>query len=206
MSSQINPNCTACALHESARFVCLKGKNTDGRRPLMIFTDHPDYFADNAGRGYANDTGRILDWLLQRMSIDPAKVAYEYTLHCYPKKELPSTKAGRTICIEECSHYRFALIAKCRPKAIVSLGQTSLEAFTGQTKVGQWTDLRVPCWEGVVRDYVQHVHVSYSLAYILLYPSDTPMVYRTIFRAAEEAGLKPRINPNVPAFKWRNIL
>lgn len=202
---QINPDCKRCPLHESAhsRAVCLRGKNSDVAQRLVIFTDHPDYFADHAQRPYAMDSGRLLDWMLKRMSINPARVAFEYTLRCYPKKSLPTTKAGRADCIVECNKYRFARIAKLKPRAIVTLGQTSLEAFTGKNKVGEFSERRVPAWEGVVRDYVSGVWVGYS-PWACLGPSasEAVSIFRTIWQGADESGLRPVIDPSVPPFQF----
>lgn len=207
--NQIRSDCKLCPLHQYAKnsSVCLRGRIHEDRSKtrLVIFSDYPDYFADNASKPFALETGRILDWFLDRMSVDRTRVAYEYTLRCYPAKKLPTTKAGRAALVEECSTYRFATIARLRPRSIVGLGQTTLEAFTGHTRIGDWQGRAVPCWEGVVRDHADKIWIGYSLNYILAYPSDTPAVFRVIYRAAEEAGLKPKLNPNVPPFVWKNV-
>ncbi len=207
---QINPKCTRCPLHQQAqpKSICLRGRIYDKtQKPrLIIYTDSPDYISDNSGRSYTLDTGRILDWFLDRMSVSKSDVAYDYTLRCYPNKKLPTTKADRAALIEECSSYRFATIAKIRPRAVVGLGQTTLEAFTGKTRIGDWQGRSVLCWEGVVRDFAERIWIGYSLNYILAYPSDTPSVFRVIFRAAEAAGLKPKIDPSIPPFQWRNTM
>lgn len=192
--------------HQSARTVCLRGKNSQTHSKLVIFTDAPDYFADNAGKPYALDVGLMLDWLLKRMSIDPDDVAYEYTLRCYGKGSLPTTKAARCVCIEECSRFRFAALARIRPRAIVALGQVSLEAFTGKTQVGEYEGQRLIPWEPVVRDYTSGIWCGYSINYALISPSDTYRIFRVIFKAAQEAGLKPRPNPNIAPFQWRNLI
>lgn len=206
VSYQINRNCRACFLHKGCASVCLRGKNAMGHRPLVIFTDTPDFYSNNATRPYAMHTGQILDNLLARMSVDPADVAYEYTLRCYAKDTLPSKKAERAPCILECNKYRFATIAKTRPKAIVVLGDVSLEAFTGKTKVGKYSERKVPAWEGVVRKFVPHVWVGYSLLNILYGNiSDTVPVGRVLWNAATEAGLNPKPNPKVKPFTWPTI-
>lgn len=204
----INPSCTACSLHQYAnkKSVCLAGRNVSSRKRLVIFTDHPDYFADNSHRPYTLDVRHILVWLLARMSVKSEDVAFEYTLRCYPQKSLPTTKAERATCIEECSTYRFAMVAKLKPKAIVALGQTSLEAFTGCTRIGDYEGRSVDCWEGIVRKHgPSNVWIGYSINYILVSPAETPNVFRTIFRAAEQAGLNPKLDPSVPPYKWRNL-
>lgn len=204
LANQINPKCTLCPCHVSARTVCLKGKVAPRSR-LVVFTDSPDYFADNAGRPYALDTGKILDWMFARMSVPSKDVSYEYTIRCYGKDTLPTTKAGRAQCIEECAQYRFATIAKIKPKAIAVLGQVSFEAFTGAGKVGEHEGRRLRAWEPVVRDFVDGVWCGYSLAYILISPSDAYRVFRVLYKAAEEAGLNPELDPSVPPFVWRNL-
>lgn len=205
----LNPSCEACCLYEHAKSVCLKGKNVDGHRPLAIFTSHPDYFADNAGRGYVMDSGKILDNILLRMSVNPSDVAYEYVLRCYPKKSLPTTKAGRADCFLECNRYRFASIAKLRPKAIVVLGGTAFEAFTGKSsnQLKHYAERQVRAWEPVVGKHCSVVWVGYTLELILLKSAaDTVSTARTIWQAAEQAGLRPKINPQVKPFEWQAFL
>lgn len=184
----------------------MKGTRTEGKKPLMIFTDYPDFFADKTGKAYTADTGEMIDWMLKRMSVDPERVALDYTLRCYAKEAKLTTKAGRAEAIEECSQYRFASIAKCKPRAIVALGQGSMEAFTGKSKIADHEGCEERAWEGVVAEFSPTIWVSYSIAYLLISPSDTPRVFRTIFAAALQAGLTPKLNPKVPPFKWRNIM
>lgn len=204
--NQINPTCKACSLHLGASCVCLKGRG-NAKGSLMIFSDYPDYFADRARRPYSLDVGKFLDWCMKRMSIDPDDVVYEYTLRCYAQKTLPTTKAGRYVCIQECNQYRFATIAKLRPKAIVVFGQVSLEAFTGRTRVKDNSDLvPIACNEGLVKKYVPHVWCGYSVQYSLMSPAASPNAFRTMWYAAKEAGFKPKINADVPPFVWPNIL
>lgn len=204
MNSQINPSCKDCKLYANAKTPCLNGRLHKGVR-LLIYSDAPDYFADNAARSYSMDAGKILDWMLKRMSISPELVGYDYTLRCYPAKSLPTTKAGRAECVGECNHYRFANIAKLRPKAIVSLGQVSLEAFTGKSKVGDYEGQRVRSWEPIVSELVDGVWVGYGLTYILMFPSDSYRTFRVIYKAAEEAGLRPKIDSTVSPFRWSNV-
>lgn len=202
---QINPKCTACVLYKGAKRVCLKGRNTDSHKKLMIFTDAPDYFADNGGKPYAMETGEFVDWLLKRMSINPDDVALDYTLRCYAKEKL-STKASRAVAIEECSQYRFASITKVRPRSIVALGQASMEAFCGKTKVADCEGQSFRSWESMVSQHAPSVWIGYSIAYALIAPSDSGNIYRTVFQAAKEAGMKPKIDPSIPPFRWRNLL
>lgn len=206
MSNSLNPNCTACVCHQFANHICMAGTRTEGEKKLMIFTDYPDFFADRTGKPYTQDTGALIDWLLARMSVNPEDVALDYTLRCYAKEAKLTTKAGRAEAIEECARYRFASITKCKPRSIVALGQASMEAFTGKTKIADHEGCEERAWESVVAEFSPSVWVSYSIAYLLISPSDTPRVFRTIFASAKQAGLHPKINPKVPPFRWRNIM
>lgn len=207
-TTQINPTCKRCNLHTIAhkKSICLRGKAAELPRgfevPLVVFIDHPDFFADNAHRGFTLYTKQLLDWMFKRMSVDPTIIPYEYTIRCFPGKSLPTTKAGRSTCIEECASYRFATIRKLSPKAIVGLGQCTLEAFTGKTKLGDSEGREIPCWEPVVREICPTIWIGYS---ILSSPSEASRVFRTIYRAAESGGLQPKINPSIPPFQWRII-
>lgn len=203
---QINAKCTACVCHKTAKRVCLKGRNVDGPSPLMIFTDYPDYYADNSGKPFAMDTGEFIDWMLDSMSVPRNKVALDYTLHCYAKEAKLTTKASRAVAIEECAQYRFASIAKVRPRVICVLGQASMEAFSGKTKLADCEGQEFKAWEGVVREHSPMVWIGYSVAYALIAPSDSGRIFRTIFAAAKQAGLNPRLNPTIPPFRWRNLL
>lgn len=171
----------------------------------MIYTDTPDYFADNAKAPYVLDVHRLIQFMLGSMSVDMQSIALDYTLRCFPAKTLPTTKAERSACIVECSRYRFATIAKVKPKALVALGQVSCEAFTGKSEVKLVTESPVRAWEGMVSQYVPHVWVGYSIAYALTSPSATLGIFRTLFQAAEEAGLNPKINTKQPVFHWPDI-
>lgn len=173
----------------------------------MVFTDYPDYFADNGRKPYMLDTGKFLDWLLARMSVDPADVALDYTLRCYAQKTLPGRKADRAPIILACNRYRFATIAKCKPKAIVVLGDTSLEAFTGKSKCGEFVEQQVVAWEGVVREFVPKVWVGYNPQYSLFGdPGSTVSLARVLWMAAKQAGLNPKVNTNVEPFKWPTVM
>lgn len=203
---QINPGCKDCSLHTGTSCVCMKGKG-ETYGTMTVFTDFPDYFATRARRAYALDVGRFLDWMFERMSINPRLINYEYTLRCYAQKTLPTTKAGRLVCIQECNQYRFAIVAKQRPKAIVTLGQVSLEAFTGRTKLKDNNGLQVPTNELIIsrRCGIEHIWCGYSVQYALMSPSESPDMFRVLWYAAEEAGLKPKLNPSVTPFQWPNI-
>lgn len=204
INNQINPACTECKLHEpKGTSVCLKGSGVDGKKKLMIFADQPDYFANNARKGFVLDVLDFWAYILSCMSISIEDVAFDYTVRCYNKAGVASTKAARGPIIIACSSYRFKSIDKVEPKAIVVSGSASLEAFTGKTKVSDYHENTVKAWEGRVRKHVPHVWVCHSAAFAMTAASESIPIFRTVWQAAEEAGLEPVINPSAINLVWK---
>jgi uracil-DNA glycosylase len=104
--------------------------------------------------------------------------------------------------IEACSVYRVATLQQLRPKTIVAMGSVACEAFIGEQKVGNFEGT---CWipnEPFVREFVERVWITYSPAYALEDPSNAVSIYRTLYQAAEEAGLNPKFNKEAKAFDY----
>jgi hypothetical protein len=81
-----------------------------------------------------------------------------------------------------------------------------MEAFTGRSELKNSEGRKFANWEPIVREVVPEVWVGYSINYLLVSPSDTPRVFRVLYKAAEDAGLHPKINPKPFKFKWKNLL
>lgn len=202
----INPSCKNCNLHERSRTVCFDGCGTASHKPLLLYAEAPDYFADHTGKPFGLDVGSFLDWLISRMCLSRLSVAYDYIYRCYTKNP-PRKKVDRASIILECNEYRFANLKKIKPKAIVTLGQVPLEALTGKSQVKDFAERKVRAWEGVVRKYVEHVWCTYSPNYpIVGDPGASVEMYRTIFMAAKEAGLNPKPVTDVKPFIWTKLL
>lgn len=190
-------------MHEHTDAVCLKGIGTDKHRPLMIFADYPDHFANKAKRAFVADVREFWEYILGSMSVSKDDVAFDYTVKCNIPKGVANTKAERAPIIMECNRYRFSSIRKVKPKAIVISGSVSLEAFTGKTNVGEYHESSVRAWERPVRDIVTNVWVCHSAMYAMSSPAATVPIFRTVFQAAQEAGLNPRLNPRFPNIRWK---
>ena len=82
------------------------------------------------------------------------------------------------------------------------MGSVACEAFIGEQKVGNFEGT---CWipnEPFVREFVERVWITYSPAYALEDPSNAVSIYRTLYQAAEEAGLNPKFNKEAKAFDY----
>lgn len=191
-----NEDCSLCDLATtcSLKSICLKGGGSRDAA-LMVYLDAPNVVEDRRGKGLVSDAADFLKWLLLRMSIGTDKVYVDYVLKCFPKPNKNfGKKAFRQQYIEACSVYRFATLQQIKPKAVIAMGATACEAFVGSEKVANfegtfWTPL-----EPRVREIVDSVWITYSPAYALQDPAESVTIYRTLFAAAIQAGLNPKLN------------
>lgn len=199
-----NPKCRLCALHSSAspKSVCLKGGG-GGTAPLAIFLDSPTLVEDRRHRGFVSQGAEFLRWMLRRMSLVNDDVYVDYVLKCYTGNDKTvGRKAYRQEMIEACSTYRFATLQQIKPKAILTMGSKACEAFLGTEKVGNYEGAHWIPNEPLVREFVPHIWVTYSPLYALEDPSESVTIYRTLLAAAEDAGLKPKLNEKEAPFDY----
>lgn len=170
--------------------------------PLLILLDAPGIVEDKRGRSFVSEGVEYLDFLMSKMSIGRDKYYLDYILKCYPKpcKQF-GQKAHRQQMIEACSTYTIATLQLLKPKAIVLMGSTACESAMGREKVSLYEGMMwVPTYP-LFRNFVPHVWITYSPAYGIQDPAETVGIYRTLFRAAEEAKLKPKWNSK-PTFNY----
>lgn len=199
-----NINCQLCELYATAspKAVCLKGGGGLDAA-LCIFLDAPTIVEDRRGIALVSEAAVFLKWLLNRMSVQTKNVYVDYVLKCYPK---PNKNVGkkpyRAEMLEACSVYRFATLQLHKPKAIIAMGTTACEAFTGSTEIGEYEGARWVPNEPRVREIVDGIWVTYSPAYALESPAESVGIYRTLFAAAEEAGLRPKLNKKIVKYDY----
>lgn len=194
-------NCKSCELHTTANTVGMVG-NIGRVGGLAIFVDYPPIEDDRRHKfGFADST-RLVCWLLERMSIESRAVTIAFVLRCIKPKQSLGQKAARLRCIESCSKHRFALLQSVRPKAIVAMGNIAVEAFLGGARAGEREGCQWAAREPEVECVCPQVWATYSPAFCLEKPSETNTLYRAIWRAAEQANLKPKFNPNIKPFPF----
>lgn len=199
-----NPNCDLCELHTTAgkRSVCLKGRGGDAAS-ILIFLDSPNAIEDKRGRGCVSDGVEWLFWAFRRMSIPPEEFYVDYILKCHPGRNKNfGKKPYRQVMVEACSYYRIATLQQIAPRVVVAMGGKACEAFVGQDKVSAFEGTQWTPWEPAVRNVVSSVWVTYSPAYALQDPAESVGIFRTLWFAAVEAGLKPKINDKVIPYDY----
>lgn len=200
-----NPKCDLCILHTSAnpKAICLKGEGIGvGPYPLLVCLDSPNKVENIRGRAMVSDAADWLRWAFRRMSISNG-VYLDYTVKCYTggNKQF-GKKHEKMETIEQCSIYRVATLQQIKPKAIIAMGALSSLAFVGQGKVGLAVESKWTPTEPFVREFVPHVWIAYSAGYPLQDPAESVGVFRTLWRAAEDAGLNPKINLKEQPFDY----
>ena len=71
----------------------------------------------------------------------------------------------------------------------------------GKEKVGLFEGTSWISRDPIFREFVPHVWITYNPAYGVQDPSETVGIYRTLYSAAIEAGLKPKWN-KTPTFDY----
>lgn len=193
-----NPNCKLCDLHETAnpKSVCLKGRGIKDAA-LLIFLDAPGLVEDRRSKSFVSDGAEYLDHLMALMSIPRSEYYLEYVLKCYPKPcKAFGKKAPRQQMIEACSKYWIATLQLVKPKVIVCMGRLACEFAMGSDKIGNYEGTKwVPNHQ--LRNFINEVWITYNPAYGLEAPAEAVGIYRTLFTAAQDAGLNPLWNNKV---------
>lgn len=197
-------NCDRCelSLHATPKSVCLKREGMDVA-PLLIFFDHPNLVEDRRSKPFISDAAELLKWMMRRMSVTNYQL--DYVLKCYPGKcKTFSKKPYRLDYVQSCSIYRFATLQTCRPKQVVGCGSICCETFVGSKKVSDFEGTTWTPIEPEVRDYIEDVWITYSPAYALEDAAQSVSIYRTLFAAANRAGLNPHLDKTVKPFTgWK---
>lgn len=147
--------------------------------PLYIVLDAP------------GDTNaeKLLIWMLMKLSLNEQHVFIDYTFRCpLPRHRKMKVEEGRefyTICWTQ--HPRTELLAA---KSIVICGSWGAKLIAN----------RVMAQAHGRKDPVTESWINYGFSYLLMNPAECVDMWRIIFKAAEEAGLHPVMNMDVPKF------
>lgn len=199
-----NHNCKLCSLHSvvNQKSICLKGRGSKDAS-LLIFLDAPTFVEDRRSKPFVSESSDYVDYLMKQMSIDREDYYLEYTIKCFAKasKEF-GRKPQRQQIIQACTKYRLATLQFVKPKAVVLMGPTSCEAVMGSEKVGMFEGTSWTPKEPMLREFVEHVWITYNPAYGLQDIAESVGIYRVLFNAAIDAGLIPKYNDTIKKFDY----
>lgn len=188
-------------LHKRAKHRCLPSQGGQDCR-LAIFLDSPNFMDDKRGRSFVSDNAEFVKWSLRRMTVDLEDVYLDYIVKCYPGK-MPGKKDDRMACVRACSQYRFAALQKLpHIKAVVALGSLGCETFTMVKEVGKKAGADWEPISPVMRQHIDRIWIGMSPGVLKEQPSEAGSIFRVIWMAAEEAGLKPVVNQDVKPYPF----
>lgn len=197
-----NRQCTKCLLHKTAQTVGMDGPLQSSSVKLLIYVDCPTEEEDKKHKAGSSENIKMIRWLLERMSVQPEDVSIQFTLKCFKPKNALTKKEERLSAIQACSIHRMEDIKRQSPIAIVSMGSIGCEAFFGGAQLKTKEGTKSNPHDKEIKTIVNQVWQAYSPAYATQSPAESLRLYRVLFRAAEDAGLKPVHNPNVKPYEF----
>lgn len=172
--------CAACSLHVN----CPKTQNNSAgwgnpKAKLVIMLDSPgDHLAE-----------KLLIWIMRKLGLGSDDVWVDYLVKCPIPKGVKKDKlvSAQAACWTQ--HHRKELLGA---KSLVIAGSwgSKLVLHRQMKDIHGRKDKETEAW------------VVYSFKYLLMNPAECVDTWRVIYKAAEEAGLKPRMIIDVEAFKF----
>lgn len=161
-----NPACEACELHRSATNRCIWGEWSGVTSDVMVIGEAPGAMEDMEARPFVGASGKLLRSALK----DVGLTSYYITnvAKCRPKdNKLPDNKKAIKAIFGACMGYLHAEIAEVKPKFILTLGNTPLQALTGMSGITKYrgTPYTIDMPHGKVT-----VFPAYHPAYVLRGP------------------------------------
>lgn len=122
--------CTRCDLCQSRKRI-VNGRG-DEHADIMVIGEGPGREEDLAGKPFVGQSGTLLARLLEDAGIEPRSVYLTNAVRCRP----PGNRKPKVSEIRACYPYLLAEIEQVRPKVIITVGATALEAVYKKAKLG----------------------------------------------------------------------
>ena len=171
-----NPDCELCTLHNSADWVCLMGtgpKTAD----VMIVGEAPGEREDEDHQAFVGPSGQLLRDLLKESGLAPEDCYITNVVKCRP----PDNRSPERSEAKACSAaYLAREIAKVRPKWILALGNTALQALAGRSGITKHRGSTFPLGDATV-------FAAFHPAYALRNPRNLPPLKADVARFARLA-------------------
>lgn len=193
-------NCTACPLHVSCRTPCMSGTGNPNAK-LVLIGECPGFNEDLDGHPFVGESGKLLDFILNKLGISRSDLWITNLIKCHPNKnELPKGEELKQV-VEACMKHLRLELSQVHPKVVVLLGGTATHWLSGHrliTKV-EGTEVELTRFEPENQKQLTlwktygprfKAIACYHPAYVLRSPSKEPNLARAIAKAAKMAGMK----------------
>ena len=120
----LDHQCKKCQLCKSSKHVCIGGKGDPLTTSIMLIGEAPGRAEENTGQPFMGRAGKLLDQLISNVGL------YEHcyisnAVHCRPPENRKPTEGE----IIACRQYLVAEIKLVKPRIIVLMGKTAIEAL-----------------------------------------------------------------------------
>jgi len=171
--------CKACDLGNCPKVYNASKPWGNPNAPLVVYMDCP-------GSPLAE---KLLIWLFEKCGLSGNDVYVDYLVKC----PLPKGRTRKAL-VEE---YK----SKCwtvHPRIDIT---KKVGILAGNYSAELLADVKMKDWNGRY-DKESECWIIYSFAYLLMNPGECVRSWRVIFKAAEQAGLKPKMVMDIPMFKF----
>jgi uracil-DNA glycosylase family 4 len=176
-------DCTRCKLHARRHSIVFGDGNP--KADLVFIGEGPGADEDAQGLPFVGRAGKLLTQMIQAMGLERSQVYICNVVKCRP----PENRQPEKDEIATCSPFLFRQLDVIRPKVIVCLGATALQALFG-------TDVSISRLRGKWIDYRgTQLLPTYHPAYLLRNPSAKADVWKDLQKVMEVLGLAPKRPP-----------
>lgn len=125
-----NSGCTACPLHRTTTRVCIWGSGNQNA-DIMLIGEAPGAEEEKNGKPFVGAAGNVLNEALSAAGLSRSDVYIANPVKCRP----PQNRTPKTEELVACGSYLLEEIAAVRPRVIVAMGNTALQALTGKKAI-----------------------------------------------------------------------
>lgn len=165
----------------------------------MLVGEAPGADEDVEGSPFIGKAGRLLDHIIAVLGLERENFYITNTVKCRPPdNKLPSKKDEREEIVEACLPYLKAEFQRLKPKVVVALGVTALQALT-ESKQSTMKNQGM-----MVEDPVLPVPTvaAFHPSYILHHPSDERVLAAAIAKACTLANVVMSVRTQTRPFAY----
>ena len=153
-----------CNLKSNSKKIVLGDGNINS--PIMLIGEAPGVEEDNTGLTFLGEVGILLKKMLNAINIKKENIYTTYAVNFRP----PQDRKPTSIEIKRYSQFLQKQISIIKPKLIILMGSTAMEALTGlNSKIsierGKWKEV-------IVKNASYNVIITFSPSYLLRVPEN----------------------------------
>ena len=153
-----------CTLKNNSQKIILGDGNINS--PIMLIGEAPSLKEDGSGITFEGEVGALLKKMLIAINIKKKDIYSTYAINFRP----PEDRKPTSIEIKRYSQFLQKHISIIRPKIIILMGSTAMEALTGlnskiSTERGKWKEI-------IIQNTSYNVIITFNPSYLLRVPEN----------------------------------